>query len=395
MAPFDGIRGFGVIGVMLGHALPQGTLSFSAIVDVFFIISGFLITTLLLQEHRQTGGVNVRKFYARRLLRLLPGLWVMLAGTAVIGLVIKATGNLDGRTLGGLAKEIVASFLYVHNIVYPVNNGPWIDHLWTLSIEEQFYLVIGVVALLSIARGRVRAVTVALVALVVVVQGSRLILDPGPFGTAAAAVWLQRPDSLMVGMLAALLSASIPDPLSARARRILSTAGWVGIPVLFFSVWASTGVAARLGLHHPYVPANHAELLAEGLRPHGFYWIQWGNSAADWAAAAITLCAFRVPDWWPNRFLSVRLWVWTGGLLSYALYIWHVPVQELLRALLPASTPKPLWVVLAVTVPFAFAYPSYRFVERRALAWKNRFTVTGDARTAALLGDAAPRTEPT
>ena len=83
VAPFDGIRGFGVIGVMAGHALPDATLSFSAIVDVFFVISGFLITTLLLQEHRDTGRVDVRKFYARRILRLLPALYVMLAGSVV------------------------------------------------------------------------------------------------------------------------------------------------------------------------------------------------------------------------------------------------------------------------------------------------------------------------
>ena len=384
VAPFDGIRGFGVIGVMIGHALPEATLSFSAIVDVFFVISGFLITTLLLQEHRDTGGVNVRKFYARRIIRLLPALYVMLAGTVVIAVSIKLMGQLgamtvDGAplpaTLGSLAKEIVASVLYIHNIVYPFNGGPWIDHLWTLSIEEQFYLIIGVVAFLFIARGRVKLVAGGLVALVALIQISRLFLAPGPFGTVAGAAWIQRPDSLMVGMLGAIASAFLADPIPPRVRRALAIAGYVSIPVLFFSVWSSTGLARTLGFHLPYAPENYLELLRTGQRPNDFYWIQFGNTAASWSMVTITMCAFRLPEWLPNRFLSLKAWVWTGGLLSYSLYLWHVPIQQFMRAILPVDFPRPVWVVLAVSVPFAVAYPTYRFVEVRALAIKDRFAV--------------------
>lgn len=376
VAPFDGIRGFGVIGVMAGHALPLATLSFSAIVDVFFVISGFLITTLLLQEHRDTGGVNVRKFYARRVLRLLPALYAMLAGTAVIAVIIKATGNMrPDQTLGGLAKEMVAAVLYIHNIVYPANNGPWIDHLWTLSIEEQFYLVIGVVALIFIVKGRIKAVTALLLAAIALVQLSRMFVVAGPLKAVAGAIWIQRPDSLMVGMIGAIISAHLADPLPERSRRILGAAGYVAIPILFFAVWSSTGLMRTLGWNHPYLPDDLRALLDAGRRPEGVYWFQWGNTAANWSMMVITLCAFRVPEWLPNRFLSIKAWVWTGGLLSYSLYLWHVPVQELMHALLP-DLPRPLWVALAVTVPFAIAYPSYRFVETRAMTIKNRFAVT-------------------
>ncbi|MFN8053020.1 MAG: acyltransferase [Acidimicrobiales bacterium] len=378
VAPFDGMRGFGVIGVMLGHALPHDSLSFSAIVDWFFVLSGFLITTLLLQEHRDTGGVNVRNFYARRMFRLLPGLYAMLAGSAVIGIVIKATGHLQGeQTLGNLAKEMVAAALYVHNIVFPTNNGPWIDHLWTLSIEEQFYLVIGVLAFLFIARGRIKLVTWTLVVLVAVIQLSRLFLVAGPFPQLAGAVWLQRPDSLMVGMLGAIFSAHLADPVSAVAKRRLSIAGWAGAVGLFVATWASTkGHLNLLHLDHPYTPANAVALLNGGARPSGFYWIQWGNTVASWSAVAITICASRYPEWWPNRFLSLRFFVWTGGLLSYSLYLWHVPIQELMRAFLPKDLPWPIWIVLAVAAPFAVAYPSYLYIEKRALRFKDRFAVT-------------------
>ncbi len=386
--PFDGIRGFGVIGVMLGHSLPFATKSFSAIVDVFFVISGFLITTLLLQEHRDTQRVDVRKFYARRLLRLLPALYAMLAGTVVIAVIIKQVEDpakliAKGQTLSALAKEMGAAFFYVHNLVYPANNGPWIDHLWTLSIEEQFYLIIGVVALLFIAKGRIKIVTGMLIGLVALIQVSRLFLVAGPAGRAAGAVWIQRPDSLMVGMLGAIASAYLADPIAAKVKQRLSIAGYISIPVLFFSVWASTGAMRTLGWHHEYLPIDSrgkeilSDYLARGVRPPGFYWIQWGNTAAVWSMVIITICAFRVPEWLPNRFLSIKAWVWTGGLLSYSLYLWHVPVQELMRALAPSleTDYRPIWVVLAVLMPFVVAYPSYRFVETRAIKIKNRFAV--------------------
>jgi peptidoglycan/LPS O-acetylase OafA/YrhL len=388
VAPFDGIRGFGVLGVMAGHALPDATLSFSAIVDVFFVISGFLITTLLLQEHRETGRVNVRKFYARRLLRLLPALYVMLAGSVVVGVLVKAMGhNSPVQTLSALAKEVVASAFYVHNLVYPANDGPWIDHLWTLSIEEQFYLAIGIVALIFIVKGRIKAVTVLLVALTAAVQLSRLFVVAGPLKEAAGAVWLQRPDSLMVGMIGAIVSAHIPDPVPEWTRKVLGAAGYVAIPVLFVAVWASTGLARTLGWNHEYVPEGFREMLASGVRPHGFYWFQWGNTAANWAMVTITLCAFRLPEWRPNRFLSLKFFVWSGGLLSYSLYLWHVPVQELIHGPLGLNrdglggvVPRPVWVVLAISLPFLVAYPSYKLVETRAVKIKNRFAVTESAR---------------
>lgn len=387
VAPFDGMRGFGVLGVMGGHALAQGTLSFAAIVGVFFVVSGFLITTLLLQEHSNTGTIALRKFYARRVFRLLPALYVMLAGSIVAGVIVKASGHMSGaQTLKGLLTEVAAAGVYVYNIVFPVNNGPWIDHLWTLSVEEQFYLVVGVVALVFIVRGGVRLVALGLLALVAVIQISRFFLVPGPLGTAAVAMWMQRPDALMIGMLAAIASAHVPDPLPERFSRWLGRAGWVATIALFATTWVSTGVAQRLGIHHDFYPENFRTLLDTGTRPHGFYWIQWGHTVGAWASAVIVLCAFRLPNWWPNRFLSWKPLVKIGGMLSYSLYLWHVPVQELLR-IVAGDLPRPLWLALAVGVPFLVAIPSYRFIETRALAFKDRFAVKSGSRSEGALSE--------
>ena len=91
------------------------------------------------------------------------------------------------------------------------------------------------------------------------------------------------------------------------------------------------------------------ELPRSGTRPSGFYWIQWGNTAASWSMVVITICAFRLTDWWPNKFLSIRFWVWTGGLLSYSLYLWHVPFRSSMRTVARDLSPA-VWVALAVIV---------------------------------------------
>jgi peptidoglycan/LPS O-acetylase OafA/YrhL len=392
-APFDGIRGIGVIGVMIGHSFGQDTLSFSAIVDIFFVISGFLITTLLLQEHRSTGRVDVRKFYARRSLRLLPLLYVVLVVNGVLALAAKAAGMLDGTqyTISGLVKETGAAGTYVYNVVYSIPNGAWLSHLWTLSVEEQFYLLVGVTMLVVLVRGGIGAFTWLLAGLIVAIQLSRLFLWVGPFGKVAVAVWAQRPDSLMVGMLAALVSARVPAPVSPRFRRTVGTLALAGIAGIFFAVWSGTHwLHDVLGWSVPYSPSADEinRFLDTGAwRYHGggHYWIQWGNSLGAWSFFFITLAAFRMDDWWPNRYISWKPIVWIGGCLSYGLYVWHYVVNHFLRITIGTDPSDPLhervaapwWVQLGldVLVPFAIAIPSYYWVERRALRLKDRFQV--------------------
>ena len=84
---FDGLRGVGVGMVLIGHALFEYLESWVTIVDTFFVISGFLITTLLLQESRSTGSISLRKFFSRRAIRLLPTVWLFVSVWLVIGAV--------------------------------------------------------------------------------------------------------------------------------------------------------------------------------------------------------------------------------------------------------------------------------------------------------------------
>lgn len=412
VAPFDGIRAIGVFGVMIGHSFPLDTLSYAGIVDIFFVISGFLITSLLLQEHRTHGRIDLRKFYARRSIRLLPLLYVVLFVTAVGALIAKSTGALDGTlfTLKDLAKETLASGFYVHNIVYPTLGGPWHAHLWTLSVEEQFYLIVGLLMLVSLARGGIKVVTAMLVAFVACVQISRgfgiTFGQPG----LAMAVWLQRPDSLAVGMLGAIACAYLPDPLTPKQRNLMKIGGTIGVLGIFTAVWASTAFARnQLNIHIPFWPGDanyvadpdavvNALVKQDGWRLHmpgGPFWLQWGFTLSSWSFLLITFPAFRVAEWWGNRILSLKWFVRIGGLLSYGLYVWHYPAQHFTRMIFGTvdtgrygdhyrmNMSPYLQLLIDVILPFALAVPSYLFVEKKALAIKDRFQVDKAARVEA------------
>jgi len=419
VAPFDGIRGFGIFGVMIGHSYPLDTLSFAGIVDIFFVISGFLITSLLLQEQRSYGRIDLKKFYARRSLRLLPLLYVMLVVVGIGGLAAKYAGLLDGTvyTMRELAKETVTAGFYVHNVFYPLLTGPWHAHLWTLSVEEQFYLVVGIFMLVALKRGGIRVVAGILVFLVLAIQLSRGFGFTGPLKGPVLAVWLQRPDSLMVGMLCAIVNANLAGPLSERTKRILSIGGYVGIVGIFVAVWASTSFARnQLNIHVPFWPgdANYVadpEATVRALVDQpgwrldlsgGPYWLQWGFSLSSWSFFLVTLPAFRVPEWGPNRLMSIKPLVMVGGLLSYGLYLWHYPVQHFTRMIVGTVETgragdhyrmdmNPYFqLALDIVLPFMLAVPTYFLVEKKALQLKDRFQVERAAKAEARVDAADP-----
>jgi peptidoglycan/LPS O-acetylase OafA/YrhL len=382
-------------------------------VDVFFVISGFLITSLLLQEHRQNGRISLKKFYARRTLRLFPLLYAALAIVGVAGIIAKFTGLLESTVypLKDLVLESAASAVYMHNIFYPTLGGAWHAHLWTLSVEEQFYLVVGITMVVALTRGGIRGITAMLVIGIVAIQLSRGFGITGPFKIPAIAVWLQRPDSLMIGMLGAIINAHIPDPMSDRARRLMKLGGWIGIVGIFVSVWASSAFFRnQLGWHVPFWPgdANYTtnpdgviQKLADapGNRidmTGGVYWLQWGFTVANWSFLLVTFPAFRVKEWLPNKPLSWGPLVKIGALFSYGLYIWHYPVQHFLRMAIGTTSEACTTVgtamcragdhyrmnlnpivqlILDCGLPFLLAVPTYYLVERKALALKDRFQV--------------------
>ena len=116
-------------------------------VDIFFVLSGFLITTLLLEERHRWGRLAIGKFYARRALRLLPALWFMLFGVAVYALVAHGTRQHD------IVNEVLESALYVRNLPLWHGAAVMLGHTWALLLEEQFYLIWPLIFLLFGPRG--------------------------------------------------------------------------------------------------------------------------------------------------------------------------------------------------------------------------------------------------
>jgi peptidoglycan/LPS O-acetylase OafA/YrhL len=152
----EGLRGVAVLIVVLFHASLAGVIGGFVGVDVFFVISGFLITGLLLREHERTGRIAFLAFYARRARRLLPAAVVVLVATLVAALNLAAPLDRPAVGLDGAAAALsignirfaLASGDYFANIAGP---SPFL-HFWSLAVEEQFYLIWPALILLA-ARG--------------------------------------------------------------------------------------------------------------------------------------------------------------------------------------------------------------------------------------------------
>jgi peptidoglycan/LPS O-acetylase OafA/YrhL len=168
----DGLRGFSVLCVMGFHSLLLPGGGFLG-VDVFFVLSGFLITNLLLAEHAATSTLNLRRFYARRARRLVPPLVVAVAGFLVIAAVADRSG------FAGDALAAAAGATYITNILISIT-PTWstaVGHLWSLAAEEQFYLLWPVVLIAAIRRNVSRGtLTIGLGVVVVAIWVERLAL---------------------------------------------------------------------------------------------------------------------------------------------------------------------------------------------------------------------------
>jgi peptidoglycan/LPS O-acetylase OafA/YrhL len=136
-------------------------------VTIFFVLSGFLITTLLLEEHARNGRLSLRRFYWRRALRLLPALGALLGVVIVLMSVAGRTSEIAGDVIPAL-------FYFTNWATVAGNNQGLLTHVWSLSIEEQFYLVwpVLLIGILALGRGRIRWVAGLLV--VVILSGIAL-----------------------------------------------------------------------------------------------------------------------------------------------------------------------------------------------------------------------------
>lgn len=321
----DGIRGLAVLAVMGAHASVPGTLLGGFVgVELFFVLSGFLITNLLVEEHRLTGTISLRAFYVRRCRRLLPALGLFLVAMSFVAVVIHPVSS------GPMLRGIASSATYLTNIArtQSVDLGP-LNHLWSLAVEEHFYIVWpAVLALVLWRRGERAALAVAVAGIVASSLLRELLLKAG---------WDRvyngsdtRASGLLVGCCAALVLADRPAVRHAQAAVV---AGGLLL------VWSTAG----------YGPA-----LTDPFRG--------GLALIDLASALMLVGLVSTRDR-TTACLSWRPLVHVGR-LSYGLYLWHVPVLASLGALNGHRLRAP-HAALGFALSFGAAEVSMRLVESR------------------------------
>ncbi len=325
----EGLRGVAILLVVLFHAglpVPGGFIG----VDVFFVISGFLITGLLVREYERSGRVSLGNFYARRIRRMLPAGALVL--TVTMAASIALVGVLDRPAA---MADAAASALSVANIRSALAEGDYFAaiaqpkpflHFWSLSVEEQFYLVWPALLFLA-AGGRRRRVGVVMGLVLAGSFAANLVV------TDSSSAWAfyslpTRAWQFALGGLVALAGASL-----ARAPRLLS------VPLGWAALGALAAAAMLIGERTPYpgVVAVAPTLAAAVLIATG---------AVGWGPGALLVRA-------PLRFL---------GRISYSLYLWHWPALTLAPLAIGVAL-DPVSGSVVVLAAVLVAWASWRFVE--------------------------------
>lgn len=357
----EGVRAVAIILVLLYHAAVPGFSGGFVGVDVFFVVSGFLITGLIVRELRRTGTVSLPNFYARRARRLLPAAALALLVTMAASAVM-----LPPLRVPDVAGDAAAAALYVSNIRFALQATDYLQaelapspllHFWSLGVEEQFYLFWPALLLLvaTFRRGGVRNLGPAIAVVAVLSLGLSIWLTgvsgPWAFFSLPTRAW-----ELGLGALIAVSAAR----LAAIPARLAAVAGWVGLAMVVASAFV-------IDSSTPF-PGTAAILPVAG-------------------TALVVVAGLRWPATMPSRLLAVPPMRFFGR-ISYSLYLWHWPMIVLPAAALDAELPLAVRVALAaLTIPVAAA--SQRWVEdpirhgrfvglqtRRTLAMAGALTVS-------------------
>lgn len=322
----DGLRALAVLPVILDHAgvpgLPAGFLG----VDVFFVISGFLISSILLDE-LERGQFSISGFYERRARRLLPPLGLMMFLSIPVAWFVMLPSQLKD-----FGQSIVASVGFAANIYFWITQDYWAQtaettpliHLWSLGVEEQFYLVYPLLLLLVFRRPK--ALLAALAACLLVSLGGMILVRSN--GDAASAFYLLpfRTWELLAGALSAVL--------------VRKKGGSFGAPA-----WVPWALVASLPCSYAmFAPTSNPLVL--NLPP---------------VAATALLLALSTQSSGAGAFLAWPGFVWIGR-ISYGLYVFHQPVLALARLRLGLEL-DPAAIVAALLATGLLAMVSYRFVE--------------------------------
>jgi peptidoglycan/LPS O-acetylase OafA/YrhL len=350
----DGLRAVAVLAVMLYHGQVTWARGGFLGVDLFFVLSGYLITTLLLSERARRGTINLGRFWARRARRLLPALFLVLLAVSLYSGLIARPSQRNGLRLDALSTlGYVANWRLAlgHESYFAQYSDPSpLRHMWSLGIEEQYYLLFPGMLLLWLAwtAGRRRLLQVALLAgAVASALAMAVIYDPQLDPSRAYYGTDTRAQALLVGAALAVWAIGHPP---GQGNRIYLRAGATRLPLPGWGTLAAAGMAGFVAL----------VALARDLSP----WLYRGGFLMTAVAfAGLIIGSVRAPPGgWIARGLS-----WSPlratGVISYGLYLWHWPIYVVLTPDRTGLGGYPL-LALRMSATFLVAALSYHLVER-------------------------------
>jgi peptidoglycan/LPS O-acetylase OafA/YrhL len=373
MPGLDGLRALAVIAVIVYHADKRWLAGGFLGVEVFFVISGYLITLLLLAERERTGTVSLTQFWKRRARRLLPALWTLLVG------LVMYVAFFDDEKLGMLRGDVIASFLYVANWFQVWTGSSYTDnfafaplrHLWSLAVEEQFYILWPLIMYVLLRWMRTRRLPILglffLVSSVAITVWTAIFYQPGVIDTIESTPeqYFQlfgrdvlRTDFLYLGTISRasglFLGAALATmwrPWSLVRGKVTNTgyafdiAGALAIGALAVMCWRFSGVIENI----------------EG-GPRSYDLLYQGGLFLVGLATVVVIASVTRPRSVLGRYvIGNPLFVWIG-LRSYGLYLYHWPIFQIYREY--AGVPlQPQEFLLLMALTLVITELSYRFIE--------------------------------
>jgi len=342
MPGIDGLRAVAVLAVFFYHVgadwMPGGFLG----VDVFFVISGYLITALLLSEFEKRGHIDVLAFWLRRARRLLPAVAVMIAVVLIVSALFVP------EEIGGLRGDAVASLFYVNNWHLVLTDQSYFEsferpslfrHLWSLAVEEQFYLLWPLLCAAGLRLlGKRKLLYVVLGG--IVVSALLMMLLSGDDGTDVSRVFYgtdTRASALLVGVALAIVwhPSQLPGIGNPRLGRVLDVLGVVALILVLRDLFTVDDF-------DPSIYDGRFLLLA-----------LW---------TGVLVAGLAHPETRFKAVLASAPVVWLG-VRSYGFYLWHWPVITLTRPNVDVPIDGPFLVILQLLATLGLAELSFRYVE--------------------------------
>ena len=347
----DGLRAIAVLSVVIYHAFPKFIRGGFIGVDIFFVISGFLISTIIIGS-LERNSFNFIYFYSRRIKRIFPALLLVLTASFVFGWFVLLADEYKqlGKHIAGGA-SFISNFMYWNESGYFDNAAETkpLLHLWSLGIEEQFYIVWPLLLWLAWKK-RFNLLTITIVVAVISfalniskVQGDTV----AAFYSPQTRFW-----ELLVGSILAYMTLHRRSIFPKLKHKL--------------NMWLGQITNAQAQETNGKILHNVQSLVGAALILIGLLITKQGHFPGWWAilptVGALLIISAGVHSWFNRVVLSNRVLVWFG-LISYPLYLWHWPLLSFVR-IMESGTPSHQIRIVVVLISIALAWMTYRFVER-------------------------------